>query len=657
MIKNNLWQRYFRSGRKAQVATVITLIIAIMFLFFAITVNLGRLAEKRTKYSNAADSAVLNFASQVGSYSHYLSETYLDGGDNVCEFSWGYFFQQLFISLIFGGIIYLAIVATTTSDSGWVNTMQTIVGWIVLIVLIIILIIILICTWGMTSWLISFVIALLITTIVNSAYNMYKYGGESVSFLSNQSGVRMAVWKKIDRQFQDAGAKMKIQEKALLAALESAATKDTKEVYDVHDDDEDGLTDDKIPRFYQDYCLRLRELEQEQDDLKGYLEKELIPAMDTFAKEVKSTFTYFYNENKEGTFENLLKNIENCHDAGINVSFWQPDSAFDSCVNACTAQLSQLGIDCDQIFKDVDENGCVDQGCDLLDQCVACHEQCLDPLHIMLYEMGSGLAPYDDGFYEWEQALLQGEDTPQTPSDETVKKLAKNFDAWYPMLYDSEYVEGDEDPDYYHIFERWYKDLGSWIGDLEYIYNRLKACADCDYLEPNCCCILKDKISPAQAKLRLFQEQIQVFLFHIDSFEAKTETIGKNTKKLYTWQDTSGYHHVWVKVGKYNTDENKFGNLKMPYIKGYRKDFMKCAKLKEGSGNVGVEIKVFDEQSPPVGAFGWVFRNTKKIAATGELTTLSDPLSIPPEYWVDVLSVAHYSYKSEPPKIVKTWSK
>lgn len=57
---------------KAQIATILTLIMAVIFLFIVITINIGNIAQEKTMVSNASDGAALLLASMLGSLANAL---------------------------------------------------------------------------------------------------------------------------------------------------------------------------------------------------------------------------------------------------------------------------------------------------------------------------------------------------------------------------------------------------------------------------------------------------------------------------------------------------------------------------------------------------------------------------------------------------------
>lgn len=97
------WHCFCKGEVTGQVAILITLVIAIIFLFVAVTLNISRVAQKKTITANAADGAAIKLTSQIGSYAHKLSEEYCDGGTEARDERWGGFFWLLF------GTIFLAV--------------------------------------------------------------------------------------------------------------------------------------------------------------------------------------------------------------------------------------------------------------------------------------------------------------------------------------------------------------------------------------------------------------------------------------------------------------------------------------------------------------------------------------------------------------------
>lgn len=112
------WWYYFRKGEETgQVATLITLAIAVIFLFVAVTLNISRVAQKKTTTANAADGAAIRLASGIGSYANKLSWEYFDGKTKKCQRRWGTLFMVLSIVAL-AVIAYSAFALATSPQTG-----------------------------------------------------------------------------------------------------------------------------------------------------------------------------------------------------------------------------------------------------------------------------------------------------------------------------------------------------------------------------------------------------------------------------------------------------------------------------------------------------------------------------------------------------------
>jgi len=76
-------------GKGGQIATLITLILAVLILLSAVLMNIGEFAQKKLRVSQAADSAALSLANNLGSYARFLSHKYLNDGRRKCKRNWG----------------------------------------------------------------------------------------------------------------------------------------------------------------------------------------------------------------------------------------------------------------------------------------------------------------------------------------------------------------------------------------------------------------------------------------------------------------------------------------------------------------------------------------------------------------------------------------
>ena len=85
-----------------QAAIIFILIIALIFLFTAITVNITKVSDTKTTLYNAADIAATNLAAKLGSYSKLLDEK----GESAEGWDIGYIVSQIFAiaQIIFGAV-------------------------------------------------------------------------------------------------------------------------------------------------------------------------------------------------------------------------------------------------------------------------------------------------------------------------------------------------------------------------------------------------------------------------------------------------------------------------------------------------------------------------------------------------------------------------
>ena len=93
---------------QGQIATIFIVLIALVFIFMAITINIGKIINKRTALDIAADSAALAAGSGLGSYAYTIS-TITDWENGLCQEYWDWgsivgFIISMGIGFITGGI-------------------------------------------------------------------------------------------------------------------------------------------------------------------------------------------------------------------------------------------------------------------------------------------------------------------------------------------------------------------------------------------------------------------------------------------------------------------------------------------------------------------------------------------------------------------------
>ena len=178
-------------------ATLLTLGMALVLAFTAVTINVGRTAMRKTKFSNACDGAAINFASQVGSWAHYLSETYLDGDDSQSFSVWSDIWKAL-------AFVVQCVVAI----------------------------------WVPVFW-------------VTAAATLVSMGVDYA--------IEADQLKAMDRQFAKLSRKQNFIDGAILYGMMGLVDDMTMKP-DINDYDEDGQTDDLINAFYEVYQFHLRAL-------------------------------------------------------------------------------------------------------------------------------------------------------------------------------------------------------------------------------------------------------------------------------------------------------------------------------------------------------------------------------------------------------------
>jgi hypothetical protein len=200
-------------NRKSQIATILTLVMAIIFLFIVITINIGNVAQEKTMISNAADSSALLLASLLGSLANQLRmqlQLY-HGRTKNCDIDFA----------IIGGLIALIlsiVVAVVTFGAG-------------------------------TPVAVGAAIAL-IASIAGSAA-IFGFGMWN-ALVTESPGV----FKQFELKFQTLTLEQMLKEKAIQLALFSVVTNPNK-VVDTTDIDMDGDTTDKIHAFAKWYNDRL----------------------------------------------------------------------------------------------------------------------------------------------------------------------------------------------------------------------------------------------------------------------------------------------------------------------------------------------------------------------------------------------------------------
>ncbi|MCX5701735.1 MAG: hypothetical protein NTW64_01990 [Candidatus Omnitrophica bacterium] len=202
-----------KKRNSSQIATIIVFIIAVIFLFTLMSINISKVAQKKTAIDNVADTVGLSIASQLGSIANALKHAMgIYGRDNTkCDID---------IKVIVGIILIVigAILAVFTAGGS------------------------LALTWATAS----LMLGLGISGALMAGGTMY------ANFMASNPKVA----QELRAKFQSMSQRQQIVEGAVLGALISIA-EDPAWVTDEFDMDRDGDKTDKVPRFLKWYNLRL----------------------------------------------------------------------------------------------------------------------------------------------------------------------------------------------------------------------------------------------------------------------------------------------------------------------------------------------------------------------------------------------------------------
>ncbi|UCB56782.1 MAG: hypothetical protein JSV30_06210 [Candidatus Omnitrophota bacterium] len=262
------WQ-YFRKDKKSgQVATLITLAIAIIFLFVAVTLNISRVAEKKTATANAADAAAMKLASYLGSYANTLSWHAVDGK----TFNETRHYTPAWKIVT---VVTLTIVAVIASGGTALAA-----------------------ALGGTSTALAAGIGAGITGL-GYAYDQFIGLPEFEEELQKEL-------KKLELEDN-------LSEQAIKYALENCVD-DPVMVIDVHDYNKDDDVTDEIPRFYKWYMERVKMLSKAAAGKRAQIDS-FVGRIETFARDDDS-----FSRRISGEFIPLFEELEAIE---LDLSFWE----------------------------------------------------------------------------------------------------------------------------------------------------------------------------------------------------------------------------------------------------------------------------------------------------------------------------------------------
>lgn len=105
--------------KKGQVAIILILVAAAGLIFYAITLNLGRLSQVKVLVTVASNTTASQLASQMASYGQSVSEEQLGGRFRKCK--WSGVLRSLIMGVVLGGLmVFVAfVVVQTTGINPW----------------------------------------------------------------------------------------------------------------------------------------------------------------------------------------------------------------------------------------------------------------------------------------------------------------------------------------------------------------------------------------------------------------------------------------------------------------------------------------------------------------------------------------------------------
>ncbi len=363
-----------------QIATILTLIIAALFIFVIITLSLRRVTQRKAALDNAADGGALFLASNLGSLGNKLSQEYLQGSDSRCDF------DLLYLLTI--GVIIVTAVAGFFFPPLWAGTIAGISG-------------------AAATAALGIIGALIMTGSM-----VYNYAVREPKEFENFS-----------IYFKQMTAEQQFIEAAIQFAS-FAVIDDPTQVQDIHDDNSNGSTDDKILRLTQKYYERLRGL----------------PSLGTLIKEFVAQLQYPKPAEQLTRADKGLVVVEENEDWEVTKA-WAPDPP-----NPTAYFTDWLNNKLIPLLKLLDDAG---------------YTTTFSAADV------NQLKSEIEDFEKWALVILK-----QSPD----QRLA-GFNQWYNQLI----RPSGEDPNDFYWQDRlikWQAQVGAWINELNGIQAEVQACVD-----------------------------------------------------------------------------------------------------------------------------------------------------------------------------------
>lgn len=572
------WQRLRNGETSGQVAILITLAIAVIFLFVAITVNISKVAHKKTVTANAADGAVMLLTSYLGSLGNYLSQQYCDGKDRTdWNRSLGGFFAIL-------GTIIACVLAYWTG--------------------------------GLSLY---FWAALL------AGAGSYYYQTQELP-------------DKIHDAYQKEFAKMKpkdsFMEQSVFYAL-TLCVDDPAEVKDEHDIDQDDDDTEGISRFSEWYYSRLRELNGEGGEFaQGNKEdavRDFVADVEEFAVR-GNEFRRDFSEDrtrplveggpaagKDGALIILLEELQRIFEEEgqpFPVTFWRRDANTEANYDEVD-MLSQnifsfflFALDTTENVEGFKEGFCF--------QDVQTLVNTMDFWIHFFYPTGDEAANAEDaaeggvGRLIWYD-IWQEDGEKIDPWQRELQQVVTQIEAMIAAETAAIGQTGLDIQGISQLIQDAIQNAESTEGLQQQLEELQMSLVERQmrlaYLNA-----LKEQVEQAITNLEDFQERLTDFNADIEEMYAfwlqgMDENLAQRRQAVYSWQDSLGWHHARIGIS----------DFAVPYIDHEKEDrwygHKERLRLRNGSGTVWVEVTRYDQGTATAfarrGRSLWDFRYTK----------------------------------------------
>lgn len=305
-------------SESGQVATLLILVMVVVLIFIMATVNIGKVANTTTALSNAADSSVLNLASQLASKANYLYKTL--GSTKECRYYTGFLGKVL-------GILPFVESALSGRPATWGNYgkafLDSLVFWVEIIVA------------AIVFW------PLIILVVLANMYNKYS---ETQDLRATFSQAAKALTGLTKRDYY--------RETAILSALGHGVT-DPREVVDTNDVDSDGNTKEKVPYFETWWAARVEALKKLAKAFKTPVKEFLTPLVqfkDYLEEKIINKGGLFSRQEIEGKDGALLELLRPLSERNYKITFWKPGdlqgwyNTCGQCVKDCATETEGIRV-------------------------------------------------------------------------------------------------------------------------------------------------------------------------------------------------------------------------------------------------------------------------------------------------------------------------